>query len=317
MTTPPETNESTFSSRRRFLHEGLILGAAATGGSLLAGETCAAEPPRRTGKPYLKLSVAAYSYRKYLNFKNPTMTMEDFVAEAAAMDLDGCEPTSYWFPNYPGAISTDYLLTLKQQAFRLGLDISGTAIRNNFCLPEGKPRENALAHTRQWIDYAAILGAPVIRIFAGYVPQGDTFEAALQRCVAGVNESLEYAAKKGVFLAIENHGGITKEADGLLEICRRVNDSPWFGVNFDSGNFQSDDPYGDLAKIAPYAVNAQIKVEIRPAGKDKEPADLKRIVKILADAGYRGYLVLEYEGSGDPKTEVPKYIDQLRTAIGR
>lgn len=317
MTLQKSENVSSQTDRRQFLRDGLVAGSAATAMSLLGSTSRAAESPRRTGKSYMKLSVAAYSYRKYLNFQNPTMTMEDFISEAAAMDLDGCEPTSYWFSNYPGEIDTQYLLKLKQQAFRLGLDISGTAINNNFCLPEGEAREKTLEHTRRWIDYAAILGAPVIRIFAGYVPQGDTFEMALERCVAGVNESLEYAAEKGVFLAIENHGGITKSAEGLLKICERVNDSPWFGVNFDSGNFNTEDPYGDLAKIAPYAINAQLKVEIRPQGQDKQPADFERIVKILADANYRGYLVLEYEGTEEPKTEIPKYIDKLRKILGR
>mgnify|MGYP002623811979 CR=1 FL=1 len=229
MSTPSQQSHS-LTDRRRFLKQGLAAGAAIAVAGIVSGEAAAAEPIARTGKPYMKLSLAAYSYRKYLDFKNPTMTMSDFIAEAAALDLDGCEPTSYWFANYPGEIDTDYLLDLKQQAFRLGLDISGTAINNNFCLPEGDSRQKSLEHTRRWIDYAAILGAPVIRIFAGYVPQGDTFEGALERCIAGVNESLKYAAQKGVVLAIENHGGITSEADGLLEICKGVDDSPWFGV---------------------------------------------------------------------------------------
>ncbi|QDT51963.1 endonuclease 4 [Symmachiella dynata] len=316
MTVTPQPHD-THSDRRHFLKQSLALAAAGAGGAVLAPEAVAAKPIVRTGKPYMKLSLAAYSYRKYLDFKNPTMTMPDFITEAASLNLDGCELTSYWFANYPGEIDTAYLLSLKEQAFRLGLDISGTAINNNFCLPEGDAREKSLEHTRRWIDYAAIIGAPVIRIFAGYVPQGETFDTALERCVAGVNESLDYAAQKGVVLAIENHGGITAKADGLLAICERVQDSPWFGVNFDSGNFRTADPYGDLAKIAPYAVNAQIKVDMKPADRPEEPADLDRIIKILDDAGYRGYVVLEYEGKGEPKTEIPKYIDQLRKAIGR
>ncbi len=96
----------------------------------------------------------------------------------------------------------------------------------------------------------------------------------------------------------------------------RVDDSPWFGVNFDSGNFRTDAPYADLARIAPYAVNAQIKTEISPGGR-KEEADLERIVDILTDAGYRGYIVLEYEAAADPKTAIPRYIDELRELISR
>jgi len=193
----------------------------------------------------------------------------------------------------------------------LGLTISGTAIGNDFCLPEGDARQRQLAECREWIDYAAIMGAPAIRIFAGKVPAGDTEEAAIERCAAGINESLKYAATKGVFLALENHGGITSTPEQMMRIIDRVESSPWFGVNFDSGNFQTADPYADLAKIAPYAVNAQIKAAISPGGK-KEPADFARIIGILKDAGYRGFVALEYEESESPFEAIPKLLDQLR-----
>jgi sugar phosphate isomerase/epimerase len=91
--------------------------------------------------------------------------------------------------------------------------------------------------------------------------------------------------------------------------------SPWFGVNLDSGNFQSDDPYGDLAKIAPYAVNAQIKVVMTSPAKKKEPADYAKLAKILRDAHYRGYVVLEYEEAGDVREECAKHLDKLREAF--
>ena len=157
------------------------------------------------------------------------------------------------------------------------------------------------------------MGAPVIRVFAGRIPKGKTEEVARDRCVAGIDECLDYAATKGVFLALENHGGITATPDQLLAIVKAVKPSPWFGVNYDSGNFRTDDPYRDLEKIAPYAINAQIKVAITRDGK-KEPADLRRMVEILKSAKYRGYVVLEYE-EAKPWDEIPEYIDLLRKFI--
>jgi sugar phosphate isomerase/epimerase len=167
---------------------------------------------------------------------------------------------------------------------------------------------------RDWIDYSAALGAPAIRIFAGTVPKGESEDAARERCIAGINQSLEYAATKGVCLALENHGGITATPAQMLEIIEGVKPSPWFGVNFDGGNFSTEDPYADLAKIAPYAINAQIKVEVSPNGK-KELADLGRVVKILKDANYRGFLVLEYEAKEDPLEAIPGYLKKLRELI--
>ena len=73
--------------------------------------------------------------------------------------------------------------------------------------------------------------------------------------------------------------------------------------------------YADIAKIAPYGVVSQVKTEVSPNGK-KEEADLARVIKILKDANFHGYVALEYEAAEDPKVAVPKYVKQLRKLIG-
>jgi len=294
------------STRREFL-------AAATSTSNLA----AADPLKRNGKPHMKLSLAAYSFNRFLprrgtpeQLKSAKMTMDDFIRFCADQDLDGCEPTAYYFPR---DVTTEYLVHLKQLTFSLGLDISGTAIGNDFCVAEGPARKKQLADAKAWIDHAAVMGAPVIRIFAGRIPKGDSEEVAIERCIAGIDESLEYAATRGVFLALENHGGITATPRQMLKIIRGIKPSAFFGVNFDGGNFRTDDPYRDLEQIAPYAINAQVKVAVAPNGK-KQPADLARVVRILKEADYRGYVVLEYE-EADPHGEIPRYLKELRELI--
>ena len=302
-------------SRRGFLAGGV----ATLAGSTIAvsgTKTHAAKAPVRNGVSHMKLSLAAYSFNRMLprasRGQKGEMTLSDFVDYCAKLNLDGTELTSYYFPEKP---SDEYLLNLKEQTFRLGLDISGTAIGNDFCIPEGEKRQAQLQLCRDWIDHAAMMGAPVIRIFAGKVQKGGTEKEALDLCVAGINQSLDYAETKGILLALENHGGITATPKQLLSIVDRVKDSKWFGVNYDSGNFRTEDPYGDLEKIAPYAVNAQIKVSIKtPDNKHKE-ADLKRMVEILRSASYRGYVVLEYE-EDKPYEEIPKYVEKLRELIG-
>jgi sugar phosphate isomerase/epimerase len=318
MPTPSNNHILPTTDRRDFIKYSLAATSTAFGASLLSRTGQAAEPIVRNGSSHMKLSLAAYSFNRVLpkswtrdQLSSSKMTLDDFVNFCAGLNLDGCELTAYYFPK---DVTLEYLNHLKELTFRLGLDISGTAIGNNFCLPEGKERDAQLAVTRDWIDRAAILGAPVIRIFAGTVPEGDTEAAALDRCVAAINESLDYAATKGVFLGLENHGGITSTPEQLLAIVRRVKPSPWFGVNFDSGNFNTADPYADLEKIAPYTINAQIKVEMTADGK-KAPTDLPRVIGILKKAGYRGYVVLEYEAEADPHEAVPKYIAQLRDIV--
>lgn len=270
------------------------------------------DPIRRTRPSHLKLSIAAYSYRQFLTGDQRSMDLFDFADLAADMGLDAIEPTSYYFP---GDLTDEYLHALRRHAFLLGLDISGTAIGNDFCLPDGPERDSQLALARSWIDRAAALNAPMIRVFAGRVPRGDTEEAAVSRAIEGFKEVLPYAAEKGVFLALENHGGITATSDQMMTLIEAI-DHPYFAVNLDSGNFHTEDPYADLARIAPYSVNVQIKTEIQRADQPKEEADLSRLIDILREAKYSGYVVLEYEAAEDPMTAIPRHVTQLRELIG-
>jgi sugar phosphate isomerase/epimerase len=301
-------------SRRQFL-----AAAAATGlTGHFTSSAAAADPPTRMPGSHLKLSLAGYSFNRLFarrgtpdQIAEAEMTLERFIDYCADQGLGATELTGYYFPK---DVTTEYLLSLRQQTHRLGLSISGTAIGNDFCVAPGEARDRQLEECRKWIDYAVVMGAPVIRIFAGRVPKGEEQEAAIARCVEGINESLEYAATRGVMLALENHGGITATPEQMLRIIDAVDNSPWFGVNFDSGNFRTDDPYRDLAAIAPYAVNAQIKAAIAPGGK-KEPADLPRIVSILRDANYRGFVALEYEERESPFEVIPGLLDTLRELV--
>lgn len=228
------------------------------------------------------------------------------------MQLDATELTSYYFPESP---TEQYLRQIKGECFRLGLAISGTAVGNDFGLPPGPQRDQQIAHVKQWVDYAEILGAPVIRIFAGAAAAGDDPAEVHGRMVAGIEECCHYAGAHGVYLALENHGGPTATADGLLSIVQDVK-SPWFGVNLDSGNFHTESVYKDLARVAPYALNVQVKVVTSGPDGAKRPMDFSRLAGILRDAGYRGYVALEYEEEGDPRVECRRYVEQLREAFG-
>lgn len=294
-------------TRRTFLG---ATGAALAGGAL-SRPAAAIEPIQRPGAAKFKFSLAAYSYRDLLAGENPSLTLADFIDDCAKMGLDGTELTSYYFPPNP---TPEYLRELKRQTFRLGLDISGTAVGNDFCHPSGAERDKQIALVKQWVDRAELLGAPVIRIFSGNTRTGMEEADARRLAIEAIEECCQYAGQHGVFLALENHGGLTAAIDGLLELVQSVK-SQWFGVNLDTGNFRSADPYADLARLAPYAVNVQVKVSMHPAEGKKEPADFKRLAKIVRDAGYRGYIVLEYEEPEDPRQACPRYVEQIRQAF--
>jgi sugar phosphate isomerase/epimerase len=301
-------------TRRELL--GRTVGTLAAGWSALAcpRRANAIPPIGRTRPSHLKLSIAAYSYRDHLTGKkSPKLDLFDFVDLAADMALDGVEPTSYYFPP---DVTAEYLNRLKLHAFRLGLDITGTAVGNNFCLPPGPKRDEQIASVKRWIDHASELDAPVIRIFAGNVASGTTEDQAVAWAIEGINAVLPHAAQKGIVLALENHGGITTSPTQILRLVKAI-DAPNFGVNLDTGNFRGDDPYAEMAQLAPYALNVQVKTEIQRGGRAraKEEADLSRVIGILREARYSGYVVLEYEAAEDPLKAIPRHVKTLRQLI--
>jgi sugar phosphate isomerase/epimerase len=299
--------------RRSFL-KAAGLGAAA---AVVIPQSCllAMAPLKRPGKPRLALSLAAYSFRNFFNKPDPSgrsLDMFGFVDYCADQGLEGAEVTSYYFPKSP---SDEYLLKLKRHAFLRGIALSGTAVGNNFALPKGDALTKQIEDTKKWIDCAALMGAPHIRIFAGPVPKQISREEAKKNCIEAIEECCAYAGGKGVILGLENHGGIVDGVQEVLEIVKAVK-SDWFGINLDSGNFHSEDPYADLAACAPYTVNAQLKAEIKRKGAAKaERSDIPRVMKMLRDANYQGYVALEYESAEDPWTAVPRLLKQMREAI--
>ncbi|WP_231936462.1 sugar phosphate isomerase/epimerase family protein [Bythopirellula polymerisocia] len=272
----------------------------------------AISPIERNGIPKFKFSLAAYSYRNLLTGNSPELTLSDFIVDCANMGLEGTELTSYYFPV---PTSNSYLRELKHQCFQFGLGVSGTAVGNDFGFLPGKERDEQISMTKAWIDRAEVLGAPVIRIFAGKQKPGVNPKHSHALMVEGIEECCEYAGLHGVHLALENHGGPTATVDGMLEFVQDVK-SPWFGVNLDTGNFYTEDPYLDLARIAPYSLNVQVKVVTSDeARENKRPTDFRRLGQILRDANYRGYVALEYEEEGDPRQECPKYLDIIRESF--
>jgi len=305
---------SSLTTRRDFLKTSCRAGMALGGlGFVLPRSAAAVEPFKRSGAPRLELSLAAYSFRQYFTHKDPSkrITLFDFIDFCADHGCQGTELTSYYFPN---PVEPDFLVKVKRHAFLRGIEISGGAVGNNFALPKGEERDQQIALTKRWVDYSAVLGAPHIRVFAG--TKGKLEEAEARKiCISALEECADYAGTKGIFLGLENHGGIVAEPEGLLEIVKAVK-SPWLGVNLDTGNFQTDDPYADLARCAPYAVNVQVKVEIKRRGQAKhEPSDFARVVKLLRDANYQGYVALEYEAAPDPWEAVPGWLKQLKEAM--
>ncbi len=270
----------------------------------------------------MRLSIAAYSFRDYLptsrngkvtppKNKERALDLLSWIDWCAKQDVDAVELTSYFFPL---EVTDEYLMELKRRCHVNGLDISGGAIANKFTIPAGPLLDEQFQYVEKWMKIYAKLGACPIRFFAGVPEKGTSDEQAIHKnAIPALRKACDMAARHGVFVALENHDYLSR-VERILPIIEAM-DSPWFGINVDTGNFDSEDPYRDIEKIAPYAVNVQLKAEVRPAGKNRVPTDYARVVGILRKAGYRGYVALEYEAAEDPYTAAPKHLAALRKAL--
>jgi sugar phosphate isomerase/epimerase len=280
---------------------------------MLPSRTAAIEPIRRPGASHLRVGLAGYSMREYLQApagSKGAMDLLGFIDYAAGLGVDAVELTSYYFPEN---VTDAYLNEVKRRCHINGLDISGGAIRNNYTLPAGDPElQKWFDHTATWLAHYQKLGAPVVRVFSGVPPKGMTEEQGIANAITNLRRALVFAERHGVILGLENHDYLTR-IDRMLPIIKAI-DSPWFGVNLDSGNVDTADVYPELAKIVPYAVNVQLKVDTGPS-KQKVATDVPRFVRMLKDANYRGYVVLEYEAARDAYEAIPKHLEELRAAI--
>jgi sugar phosphate isomerase/epimerase len=255
----------------------------------------------------MKLSCAGYTFNSY--FREKGLTLEKYADFCAKIGLEGVELTQYYFPE----TGTGYLNQLKRHLFRCGLSLAGTAIGGAFCAASEEDRRKHVAFVREWLDISAHLGSPCLRVFAGEGPKGQE-EDAFKWTVAGIAECAAHAETVGVTIGLENHGGLTGTADGLVRILKAV-DSPWVGALLDFGNY-SKDPYGEFEQTAPHTVMTHAKPTSQ-FGEEHDWVDYVRVADIMNKAGYRGFLSIEYEEPGkDAMVEVPRFSAYLRGATG-
>ena len=260
----------------------------------------------------LKTSLNAYSFKDPL--MKGDMNLDQLLEFCAAYQIDAVDITAYYFPGYPEVPLDEYLYHIKQKAFFLGVEISGTGVRNDFSDPDPAKRKASVELVKKWIIASEKLGAPVIRVFSGTADVKDIpREKVLDYMVADLKECVEFGKLHGVVVGIQNHNDFIKTADQAIEIIKRVN-SDWFGLILDVGSYRTGDPYQEIAQSIPYTVNWQLKENLFVNGVEQK-TDLNRIMKIIQEKGYRGYIPLETLGEGDPKVKVPKFLEEIREAM--
>lgn len=236
------------------------------------------------------------------------MTYEDLIRIAVDTGTDGIDMTVYWLPS----TSDDYLLALRRLAYRNRVEIYsiGTGVR--LAQPTPDLRQQQLDELKKWLDVAQRVGATHVRVFGGDKPAGATLDEAIGFAAETLKRGADLAGARGLILGVEDDGGITDFAKDTIEIVKRA-DSPWAGMNLDIGNFRPPAVYDQIEVSIPYAVSTHVKTTVAlDDGKTRAPMDFDRVFRMFAAHGFRGYMGLEYEASGDPSTEVPAYLRRLR-----
>lgn len=258
----------------------------------------------------MKLGLCTWSYNR--TFASGKMDMEKCL-EVCAKDLKvgGIDIIDIHLKSQ----EPSYLLKIKKLATDLCITISAVSPGNSFGKDTEAEEKAEVAKINSWTDTAYILGAPNLRIFAGWAPK-EKHDELWPKVVKSIKECAVYAAKKGVTLAIESHndGGYLPTSVETLKLIKEVN-SPWVKLNLDSGNYHDKDMYAALEKSMPYTTHMHAKIHKLSSDARELEFDYDKIMTILKKANYRGFFNVEYEGKEDEIEYVPKAFEMIRRCM--
>jgi len=260
----------------------------------------------------VSLSLNAYSFNRQL--RAGEMSLEQLFRFAKDTGFQGVDLTAYYIPGYPEVPGDEVLYSIKKMAFRLGLALTGTGVRNNFTLADPERRKQERQLVKNWIVGAAKLGVPHVRIFDGTArPEGYSREAITAWVIADMKACASYGEEYGVMVSYQNHNNFTSNAQQVVGIMEQI-DSHWFGLMLDIGSLPEGDVYQEIERLIPYATTWQIKELVETGGK-KIRTDFKKLMQIIHRSGYRGYLPLETLGAGDPYQKVKALFQEVNDLL--
>jgi sugar phosphate isomerase/epimerase len=269
--------------------------------------------PSGSGTDHLKISLNAFSFNDHLLAKK--MTIDDVLDFCAKTGFEGVDLTGYYFPGYPSAPSDEYIFHIKKKAFRLGIDLGCTGVRNDFTWADPGKRAVEKNLVKDWIKVAQKLGAPGVRIFAGTLSKENfNWEDRAKWIVDDIRECADFGKEHGVMLAFQNHWDFVKTASEVEKILKMI-DHEWVGLMLDIGSYHSPDPYKDIAATAGYAITWQMKEKVF-INETQVEADYEKVIEIVKNCGYRGYLPLETLGQGDPYEKVGALYNKVKKILG-
>ena len=305
-------------TRRRVVSTGskMIVGAGAV--ATLPG--CAGDVEQKS-TPNFKFSLAEWSIHRHIfgggagSFANEAARREAYRADLSAylkgdltnldfarvtrqeFDLDAIEYVNTFF--FDKARDEQYLSELKTVA-------DGEGVKSLLIMcdwegalghPDAQERSMAIERHHKWVDAAAYLGCHSIRVNA---QSSGTWDEQRDLSAEGLVRLAEYADKSNVNVIVENHGGISSNGKWLASVMETAN-HPRVGTLPDFGNFaisetEEYDKYLGVEELIPFAKAVSVKSFNFDANGNEPDINFDRLLKIVADGGYSGYLGIEYEG---------------------
>ena len=275
----------------------------------------------------IKLSMQSLSYRD--TFNAGKITLLEIIDKAAEYQMDGVD---LHFTHF-ASTDDDYLEEVKQACLKHGLHMCYIGVSNDFGKTGDDLREQ-IDLMKKWIDVAAKMGIPMVRAFGSWLAEGESKEDAWPRLVESSKEVAEYGQSKGVVVGLHNHnhGCMPATGDQVIRLLDAV-DNPYYSHILDTGQYRGspgasfgergqEDPqwnfYGSIETSAPRAVHVRAKIYRIASGKEAW-LDYERIMPIIKNVGFNGWMSMVYEGQDelDEPSAAPLAITYLRSMLAK
>lgn len=276
-------------SRREFLYRSAQLSAGLVLGT---GVVASAEDKKRPGKKQLyKISCTEYSFHRMMGKKElDNLDFAAYVKKNFAIDA-----VDYWnSPFKSKAKDAKYIAEMRKRADDVG--VKGTCIlidgEGNLGDPNEKRRLAAVDNHKKWVEAAKTLGCYSIRVNAR---SKGTYDQQMKLAADGLRRLSEFAKPLKMAVIVENHGGLSSNGKWLTAVMKKVGLKNC-GTLPDFGNFQKYDRYKGVKELMPYAKLVSAKSHDFDGKGNETGTDYFKMMKIVVDSGYRGYVGIEYEG---------------------
>lgn len=283
----------------------------------------------------MKISVSSYSFSQYINAGK--MTQKDCVKKAKELGFDAVEFIDIDGGTYEEQVQN--ATEIRSIADTVGIKINAYTIGANLYNGDAKKDNDEVERLKKQLDIAKILGADVLRHDVCYtlskIGNGRSFDLMLPTIAENARKITEYAQTLGIVTCSENHGFIAQDSDRVERLFNVVAHEN-FGLLVDMGNFLcvDENPITAVSRVAPYAVHAHAKdfhqtdfptpktvlttrggSHIGGAIIGEGVVPVKRCLQILKNAGYDGYISLEYESDEDCICGIARGLNNLRNMI--